>query len=221
MCLSLPQTENGSISPEAFSTLSSSLSRIATIAVGPGLTHHPETIKFFEQLLNNLQNNFTGTVVIDADGLNCLSLLQPQPILSSRFVLTPHLGECARLTKMSSEAIQSDLLGACQKTAEQYQATVILKSASSVVYHHNDGFWINPTGNPGMSTAGSGDVLTGLLAGFLAQGLNPIHAAQLSVYLHGLSGDIAIQDLTPYCLTATDLIRYLPKAIQRIQPQMS
>jgi len=217
ICHTLPESPEGGITPEAFETLAPLWEKTTTVAFGPGLTHSDSVQAFTERLLQYLIHQFTGPVVVDADGLNCLSVLSQVPQLSSRFILTPHLGECARLTGLDKHAIQNDLLTACQKTAEKYNATVALKSASTVVYGSNQRLWINPTGNPGMATAGSGDVLTGIIAGFLAQGLPPDRAARVGVYLHGLAGDKAAEALTEYCLTATDLIEYLAEAIQTVQ----
>jgi len=216
ICHSLPETADGTITPEAFDALAGMWGRTTTVAFGPGLTNHPSAIQFTERLVNHMIHHFEGQVVIDADGLNCLSALPHLPKLSPRFVLTPHLGECARLIGVDTHAVQNDLLTACEKTAHKYNATTVLKSASTVIYGSNNRMWINPTGNPGMATAGSGDVLTGIVAGFLAQGLVPDRAARVAVYLHGLAGDKAAEALTEYCLTATDLIRYLPQAMQTI-----
>lgn len=217
ICLSLPETEDGAIAPEAFDALRAVLSRVDTIALGPGMTSRSSVVRFVETFLDFLCSDFQGHVVIDADGLNCLSLLTAPPLLSPRFILTPHLGECSRLLGVDTETIQNDLLSACQKTADTFKATIVLKSASTVISGSNNRLWINPTGNPGMATAGSGDILTGFVAGFMAQGLSPDRAARVAVYLHGLSGDKAAENLTQYCLTATDLVRYLPTAIKAVQ----
>ncbi len=217
ICKSLPETSDGIISPEALQALAPLWNRVSTVAFGPGMTHQPPAVSFTEQLLQFLQSQFQGPVVIDADGLNCLSTIKPHPILSPRFILTPHLGECTRLTGLDKETVQNDLLNACQTTVQQYQATVVLKSASTVISDISGRQWINPTGNPGMATAGSGDILTGLVAGFLAQGLSADKATRIATYLHGLSGDKAAEALSPFCLTATHLIDYLPHAIQGVQ----
>ncbi len=216
ICLSLPETEEGVIAPEAFDTLKKVWNRVTTIAFGPGMTSQPSAVRFVERLVERLRYDYHGNVVIDADGLNCLSALSPIPQLSHRFILTPHLGECSRLLNMETVAIQNNLLAACQRTADKFKATVILKSASTVISGSNERLWINPTGNPGMATAGSGDVLTGFVAGFVAQGLTPDRASRVATYLHGLAGDKAAEALTQYCLTATDLIHYLPQAIQQV-----
>jgi ADP-dependent NAD(P)H-hydrate dehydratase / NAD(P)H-hydrate epimerase len=214
--LPLPETAQGRISMEAVETLRSALGKTNVVALGPGITTQPETLCFVEAMLSLLQQEFQGFVVLDADGLNCLSQISPSPVLSDRFILTPHLGECARLLQTETSTITQDLLLAAQKTAEKYQAITVLKSSSTVIYDAEERFWVNPTGNPGMATAGSGDILTGLIAGFAGQGLSTSQAARLGVYIHGLSGDKAAQALTQYCLIATDLIRYLPQALKHI-----
>lgn len=212
----LPETEDGILHPDSMHKLLSAWGQVSTVALGPGITQEPSALAFFEQFLTHLQQSFTGTVVIDADGLNCLSRLSEPPRLGSRFILTPHLGECARLTGLDKDHILNHLPDACRETVSRYGATVVLKSASTVIGETTQTLWINPTGNPGMATAGSGDVLTGLIAGFSAQGLSPEKASCVGVYLHGLAGDKAAEALTPYCLTATDIIGYLPQAIRTI-----
>lgn len=215
--LPLPETEDGFLCEEAVPQVTESLNRMTTIALGPGIGATSSVLDMMRNLLPVLTQHFEGTVVMDADGLNVLAQLEPTPVLSPRFVLTPHLGECARLTALSAEDIHRDLMAACRKTAEQYQATVILKSASTVISEPSGSVWINPTGDPGMATAGSGDILTGLVAGFAAQGLPPAEAACVATYLHGLSGSEGASELSSYCLTATDLLRYLPRAIRFVQ----
>lgn len=215
--LPLPETAEGNIASDAMGTLRKSWRQYTTVALGPGITTHPETVGFVEAFLAFLQHEFAGGVVLDADALNCLSMMAPAPMLSPRFILTPHLGECSRLIGLDREAIQQNLPGGAEQTADRYSAIVILKSASTLIFDSQSRqHWINPTGNPGMATAGSGDVLTGMIAGFLAQGLSSQDAARLSVYLHGLAGDLAAKQLTVYSLTATDLIRFLPMAMQQM-----
>lgn len=216
ICLSLPESAYGVVIPEAFDVLKEYFHKFDTIAVGPGMKAVPESTQFFEKLLDYLIHTHKGGVVIDADGLNCLAQMQNPPKLGERFILTPHLGECSRLLKQDKHTIQQDLMLACQKTAEKYHATIILKSSSTVIHRLGDRTWVNPTGNAGMATAGSGDILTGFVSGFLAQGLRPDRAARVSVYLHGMAGDKAAEELTQFCMTATDLIRFLPLAIKQV-----
>lgn len=214
--LPLPETEQGVIVPAAIEILQPVLQKVTTIAIGPGLTTQEQAVCFVQSFLIMLRDNFSGQVVIDADGLNALSLLSPSPQLSASFILTPHLGEAARLLGTGKRLLENNLLSAGCTMMERYQAAVVLKSASTVIVDLDKRFWINSTGNPGMATAGSGDVLTGLIAGFAAQGLSPQEAAIVGVYLHGLAGDKAAEALTEYCLTATDILHYLPGAIKAV-----
>ena len=217
ICIPLPETSDGTLYADSYEKLASYLTRYTSIAFGPGMKCSPDTVKFTEKLMQFCVKDYRGGVVIDADGLNCLAKLEQQPVLNQRFILTPHLGEAARLIEWDKMMIQEDLLQACYKIAEKYKATVVLKSASTVIYGQGERHWVNPTGNSGMATAGSGDILTGFIVGFLAQGLRPDRASRVASYLHGLAGDKAVEVLTTYCLTATDIIRYLPEAIKQVQ----
>lgn len=193
--------------------------RYNTVIIGPGLGQAPETTAAILTLLAVLKQ-LELAVVVDADGLNALST-NPLP-LTERFILTPHVGECARLLKADSTAILSDLLAAARQAQQQYQAHVILKSASTVVatLEAPPLCWISPTGNPGMATAGSGDVLSGILGALAAQchaQQQPLaQAAPLGVYLHGLAGDATAETLTPYGMTASDITRHLPQAFKMV-----
>ncbi len=214
----LPETPSGTLSRESLAGLSDLWPKITTVAVGPGLTQEPPVVDFVQSLLELLQQQFQGIAVLDADALNCLSRIEPVPTLSERFILTPHLGEAARLMPgFLKERMADDLLSAAQELTRRYQAATVLKSATTITAQPGGACWLNTTGNAGMATAGSGDILTGILAGFAAQGLSTGEAARLSAYLHGLAGDNAAKALTQYCMTATDLLRYLPEAIRQLQ----
>ena len=133
-------------------------------------------------------------MVIDADGLNALA--QDREILSrlnSEAVLTPHPGEMARLTNTAVPTLEADRIGTAQQFASEQGVTLVFKGAPTVTSDPNGNLWINSTGNPGMATGGMGDVLTGVIAGLMAQGIPSESAAALGVYLHGLSGDIAAE----------------------------
>lgn len=194
--------------------------RYNTVIIGPGLGQAGETANAILSLLQALIDS-TQMVIVDADGLNALS---QNPIkLNERFILTPHIGECARLLKTEGSSILANVLQAAQQTGETYQAQVVLKSASTVIATFGDQsqtkhLWISPTGNPGMATAGSGDVLSGILGAMAAQCQAQQHsteaAAPLGVYLHGLAGDAAAANLTEYAMTASDITRHLPQAFK-------
>jgi NAD(P)H-hydrate epimerase len=154
-------------------------------------------------------------LLIDADGLNVLGA-NPE-ILKQRttpFVLTPHPGEFARLSGADMATVQANRQEAATAFAQRFGGVLVLKGSGTVV---TDGrqVYINTTGNPGMATGGSGDVLSGLLGALLAHGLEAFAAAVLGVYLHGLAGDLARDDKGETSLTATDLLEYLPLAFRR------
>lgn len=178
------------------------------IGIGPGMGTHPETIHAFQNFLKQINK----PLVVDADGLNCLAK-QPELIeyLSKETILTPHPKELERLIGPWDNDF--DLLEKTQQFANKHQLIVLIKGAfSKIVYA--DKVYINTTGNQGMATAGSGDVLTGLITGLLAQNYSPLDATILGVYLHGLSGDFAYKAHKNYhTITASSLIEYLPKAL--------
>jgi len=180
--------------------------------VGPGLGRTPQTRKLLHAVLPELKK----PCVIDADALTILS--EETIKLPEHTILTPHLGELNRLLKISSpEPIGIGFLKTCQEYAETQRVTLILKGGPSFIFHPDESIMVNPTGNPGMATAGSGDVLTGLIAALLAQGIPPHQAASLGVYLHGLAGDWAAEEYTPYCMIASDIISFFPDAFQFYQ----
>lgn len=185
-----------------------------SVAVGPGLSLHPETV----HLLYRLIPQMTIPMVIDADALTAIA--QKIDILSQvkvPVILTPHPGEMARLIGSDVSFIQSRRIETAREFAQTYKLILVLKGARTVVADPLGEVFINSTGNPGMASGGVGDVLTGFIAGLLAQKLNPLESAILGVYLHGLAGDIASHNLTYYCTTATDILFYLPQAIKQIE----
>lgn len=189
--------------------LESVLHRKTVAAVGPGLGTEPPLVDLVRRLVSSARI----PVVVDADGLNALVGFEWRAEDALR-ILTPHPGEMARLCGTSVEEIQRDRLGAARHLAELHQAVVVLKGHRTVIAFPDGRAWINPTGTPALATAGTGDILTGLIAGFLAQ--FPAQAEQAvpaAVYLHGLAGQLGARQLTEKCLTATDILTYLPHAI--------
>lgn len=152
--------------------------------------------------------------VIDADGLYALSQLGTPPVNA---ILTPHEGEMARLLGCTVADVRSDKLAAACRAAQKYQAQVVLKGASTLTVSPDGAAWVNTSGNPGMATGGSGDVLAGIIGAWLAQGMPPAQAAAFGVYLHGLAGDLAAADQTEYAMSALDIVRYLPQAYRKLQ----
>ena len=187
------------------------------LAIGCGLFSlhgdNENTKAFFASLMAAIAG-FELTVVIDADGLNILSELQPID-LPRNSILTPHPKELSRLLKIETEIIQSDRAAHAKLAAEKFGATIVLKGHRTIVTDGSSMF-VNTTGNSGLAKAGTGDVLTGTIAGLAAQGLDPLGAACLGSYLHGKAGEIASRELTEYGVLASDLSRYLPRAIRTL-----
>jgi len=182
------------------------------LAIGPGLGESPETVKFTIGLLSATEI----PAVIDADALN---MLATQPKLLAKLakgrmlVLTPHPGEMARLAGITVAEVQADRLGVARDFAQRYGVTVVLKGARTLIAHPDGRVAVNTTGNPGMAKGGSGDLLTGLIAGLLAQ--YPADAAQAveaAVTLHGLAGDMAVREADEHTLLATDSLAQLSRA---------
>jgi ADP-dependent NAD(P)H-hydrate dehydratase / NAD(P)H-hydrate epimerase len=156
-------------------------------------------------------------VVLDADGLNnIVGNLAVLKHSKARFVLTPHPGELSRLTGLEPGQINADRIGVARKFATEHKVVLVLKGASTVVAAPDGRVFVNPTGNSGLASGGTGDVLTGLLCGLLAQGMEPLEASLCAVFLHGLAGDLGAADLTEYCLCAGDLLDYLPGAFNSV-----
>lgn len=155
-------------------------------------------------------------MVLDADALNCLAE-NPALLLSAKapVILTPHMKEFSRLCGLEIPAIKADRFRTAADFAAKYRVTLILKDSNTVIAAPDGRLWMNRNGNSGMAKAGSGDVLAGMTASFLAQAAPPEQAALAAVFLHGDAGDLAAEELTPYCMTATDLIRKLPAAFRR------
>jgi ADP-dependent NAD(P)H-hydrate dehydratase / NAD(P)H-hydrate epimerase len=175
--------------------------RAAAYFIGPGLGRTSETEKLLKQLFTSLRL----PTVIDADALYFLAK-NPSTKLPKHSILTPHHGEMEKLLK------KKPTLKNCQAYVEKHKTTLVLKGAPSIVFHPGKKPLVIAHGDPGMATAGSGDVLTGILAGLLAQKMTPGEAAALGVYLHARAGEIAGLSLTSYCMIASDILKYLPQA---------
>ncbi|MTI68169.1 MAG: NAD(P)H-hydrate dehydratase [Firmicutes bacterium] len=184
------------------------------LAIGPGIGVDIERTKFIKKILKDTKK----TIVLDADGLNCIS--KEADILLKRkdeTVITPHPGELSRLLDKSISEIQNNREKYAKETSKKFNVITVLKGSETIITNKKGETFINNTGNPGMATAGSGDVLTGLITSFIAQGISPYNAAILGVYLHGLAGDIAALDKGEYGLTAMDIIDNIPYAIKLME----
>lgn len=170
----------------------------------------------FQTVIENLSKS--SPLIVDADGLNLISE-NPELFTSKGFekvVFTPHPKEASRLLDCSVDEILVDIEGSAKKISRIYNAVTVLKTHKSIVVSPDGQVYKNTTGNNSMAKAGSGDVLTGMISGLLAQGMNIFEGAVLGVYLHGLCGDIAVEKLTQYSVMAQDLIDYIPEAIKRL-----
>ena len=183
------------------------------VAIGPGIGRHPETVKLVHQLVATLERPF----VLDADALNAVA--ERRDVLHSAkaaIIVTPHPGEMARLMGLTTANVQKERLVVACRLAQEENVYVVLKGAGTIVAAPDGRMAINSTGNPGLATAGTGDVLTGMIAGLLAQGLSPWEAACLATYLHGLAGDLATCRVGQVGLIAGDVMRSIPEAIAQI-----
>src|SRR5271156_91636 len=212
----LPATSEGSVSLRAFDNgrFQKILEGKRALGIGPGLTTNDETQKFVHEVVAKRE----VPIILDADGLNAFAgraeeLKNP----AGRLALTPHPGEMSRLAGRKIPEVQAERLSIAQKSASDWNAHVILKGQYTIVAAPDGLAFVNSTGNPGMSTAGTGDVLTGMLTGVTAQfGTGDwLRVLAFGVYLHGLAGDIAYRDTGESPLMATDLIRHLPAAYRR------
>jgi len=214
----LPQAVGGYAALTAAEELLRALQKATVVALGPGMGTASETVALLKLVLPQIQ----VPLVVDADGLNGIALILKEEEgffsrLKMPLVLTPHPGELSRLTGRSVEVLESRRVAWARTCAGQWGATLVSKGASTLVAEGGGRVHLNPTGNSGMATGGSGDVLTGIISGLLAQGLEPFEAASLGVFLHGRAGDLALLEKGPYSLRAGDLLACLPAAFRSIK----
>lgn len=182
------------------------------VSIGCGLSQERNAIRIFKKVINLLKDSEIP-VIIDADGLNILPKLK-NITLPKNLVLTPHPKELARLLELKVENILENHEFFAKKCCEKFNCTTVLKLHKTIVADNKGNFYVNNTGNSALSHGGSGDVLTGMIAGFIAQEMKIFDACCLAVYLHGLAGELASKDLTEYSTLASDLLNYIPKAIK-------
>jgi NAD(P)H-hydrate epimerase len=182
------------------------------VVIGPGLSRDAETARLVRRLVETVPQ----PLLIDGDALTAISAsperLHDRP---GDTVLTPHLGEMARLTGLTVNAIQNDPVGVLQKTASRLRSYIVLKGAHSLIGCPDQRVFVNMTGSHAMATAGSGDVLTGTIAAMLGTGLALDMAVCKGVALHGMAGDIAAEAIGPDGVTARDILHHLPEAVRR------
>jgi len=205
----LPETDSQSLSLQGLDEIQQLARRMQAVAVGPGLSTNSET----QRLVRRIAAKVDLPMVIDADGLS--ALVGRFDVMRSRekeTIFSPHLGEMSRLTGLSISEIEKNREQVAVTHASKWNVEVILKGAPSLVATADGAVYVNTTGNSGMSTGGSGDVLTGILAALLCQGVKAADAAILGTYLHGLAGDIAAKRFTEWGMVASDMIQCLPDA---------
>ena len=212
LTIPLPETYERSLDTRALALILEHAERASVLAIGPGISRQPETAVLVRRLVARVER----PMVIDADGLNALAdasvLLEGE---HAPAVLTPHPGEMGRLMGVPTEKIQARRAHFAEAAANRFHSVIILKGAYSLVAQPGRHLVVNPTGNPGMATGGTGDVLIGAVAGLIAQGLLPFEAAAAGAYLHGLAGDIAARRVGEASLVAGDVLAALPEAICR------
>lgn len=207
------ETKDYGLSLLAEKELIAFIEKCSVVAMGPGISQNKET----QNLIRNLISRIDKPVVLDADGINAL-VGHPGTLkgLKSKMVLTPHPGELSRLIGKSVEEISGDRKDIALKFASEYNTVLVLKGYKTIVAEPGGEYYINETGNPGMATGGSGDVLTGMIASFIGQGLDPFTASILGVHFHGLAGDLALKEKGALSLIATDLLNKLPDVLKTL-----
>ncbi len=210
MTFLIDDNDSGIITSAALGPALTLLAGKQATAIGPGMGTHEDTVAFVQSLVKACPI----PMVIDADGLNCLA--DTPDILKKKkaaAILTPHPGEMARLCGISTADVQADRIKTASDFAQKYDVILVLKGAQTVIALPDGRSFINPTGNPGMASGGMGDVLTGLIAGFCAQGMAPHDAAVAGVFIHGLCADRLADAIGPFGYLASDIVSDIPKAI--------
>jgi NAD(P)H-hydrate epimerase len=211
----LAETSEGTIAASAEDRLQGLIKGKSVLAIGPGISFFPET----SELVRTLIGKADIPIVLDADGLNAFEGKTKELSGKGRLlVITPHPGEMARLAECSTAEVQNDRLGVARQFAREHELIVVLKGHRTLVVQPNGEAWVNTTGNPGMSTGGTGDILTGMVAGMIAQHRNDVLLAVCAaVHLHGLAGDVMFERVGEHSMVATDLLRGLPDAFRSAQ----
>lgn len=215
MPLELDSTSQGTVALTAIDAVEEKISWADVVLVGPGLSQHPET----QELARRVISRSAKSMVVDADGLNALvdnrSILRKRK--GGRIVLTPHVGEFARLTKIPSTEIERNKVELGREYAQKNNVVLVLKGAPTIVADPSGKVFVNPTGNPGMATAGSGDVLAGIIAALIGQGNDVLQAAVNGAYVHGAAGDFAREKMGEMGMVASDILAMVPSALKTLQ----
>ncbi len=210
MTLALPEAHGArALGRAALEPIFKFLDPRSALALGPGLGTHPET----QEVVRHLVKHLPQPLVVDADGVNAIAADPSCLPAAGPRVLTPHPGEMARLVGAGVQEVQARRLGLARETAARLGVVLVLKGAQTLVAAPDGRVSLNPTGNPALASGGTGDVLTGLIGGYLAQGLAPWDAARLGVYLHGLAADFWAAQYGPRSLIAGDLLAMFPEVV--------
>lgn len=211
----LEETEAGSIALASLQKgrLDALVKAKSVLAVGPGISRHPDTA----ELVRSVVKKYKVPIVLDADGLNAFEGRAAElKSDSGTLVITPHPGEMARLVSSTIPAVQHDRLNVARTFAREHGLIVVLKGHRTLIAQPDGTVWVNTTGNPGMATGGTGDILTGMVAGLMAQNPDRMgQAVMAAVHLHGLAGDVARESMGEHSMVATDLLKALPEAFRR------
>jgi NAD(P)H-hydrate epimerase len=210
MTLASPETPERTLALAALEPLLARSGEADAIALGSGLSRHRESAELARRVVAECER----PLVIDADGLNAFEG-HTDALTRARapLVLTPHLGEMRRLTGIDAETLEANRIDAAGEWARRWRAVVVIKGAPTVIASPDGRTTVNPTGNPGMATAGMGDVLTGAIAALIAQGLAPYDAARLAVYAHGMAGDLVAGEKGQHGMAAGDVAEAMPRAL--------
>lgn len=207
------ETKDYSLSLLAEKDLINFSERCGSIAIGPGISQNKETLN----LVRNLVTKLTKPIILDADGINAfVGHSETLKKAQGKLVLTPHTGEMARLIEKNIDEVKKNRNDIALKFANEYNVILVLKGHNTIVANPKGEFYINETGNAGMATGGVGDILTGIIASFVGQGLDAYTASILGVYFHGLAGDLAVKEKGVLSLIATDLLNKLPEVLKTL-----
>ncbi len=213
MTAPLPESDNGVLGKSAFDAIQKELSGKRCLAIGPGLGQAAET----KDLIRKIIRQSEIPLVVDADGLNNLAgEVELLTEATAPIILTPHPGEMARLLDTEVRKVQQNRIKCSREFSVRHKVHVVLKGAGTIIAHPDGRVYINPTGNAGMASGGMGDVLTGVIAGLIVQGLTPEAACHAGVYLHGAAADSLVEAMGPYGYLAGDVMKTIPGEIKKI-----
>ncbi|MGN0452257.1 MAG: NAD(P)H-hydrate dehydratase [Ruminococcus sp.] len=209
----LPENDRGTLSSEAIPQIVKLMDKSSAVLLGCGLGRNKDTEAISQAVLTYCKK----PLVIDADGINCTSKhIDLLSLLKAPAAVTPHEGEMQRLTGINSKEIHLNRETVAREFSEKYGVTTVLKGKETLITAKGEETALNPTGNPGLAAAGSGDVLAGMIASLCAQGASPFDASVAGAYIHGLAGDLGREKFTEYSLLPTDVIEFIPGAVKEV-----